>query len=192
MLNIVMNMVSALLSVYMILVIIRIFLTWFRSRGQSKAVQILISLVDPYLAVFRKISWLQVGSMDFSPMVGVILLGLFVQITSNIAQTGSFTALMLLTYLLYSLWSLCSFILDMLIIMMLVRFISTFISKKSYQIWYTIDNILNRVMAKILGIFTSKTVSFRKALIICAVLLIILRMAMRFVLNNLLAFLNTL
>lgn len=185
-------MVSALLSVYMILVIIRIFLTWFRSRGQSKAVQILISLVDPYLAVFRKISWLQVGSMDFSPMVGVILLGLFVQITSNIAQTGSFTALMLLTYLLYSLWSLCSFILDMLIIMMLVRFISTFISKKSYQIWYTIDNILNRVMAKILGIFTSKTVSFRKALIICAVLLIILRMAMRFVLNNLLAFLNTL
>ena len=192
MLSVAMNIISALLSVYMILIIIRIFLTWFRGNKQSKAVQILISIVDPYLDIFRKITWLKAGSMDFSPIVGIMILGLLVQMSSTIARTGRFTALMLVSYIVYALWSFISFILDILVIMMVVRLISTFISKKSHQIWFIVDNILNRVMSKILGIFTSKPVPFKKALIICALILFALRFGLGISLNYLMIFLNNL
>lgn len=187
-----MNIISALLSVYMILIIIRIFLTWFRGNTQSRAVQILTSVVDPYLDIFRKITWLKVGTFDFSPIVAMMVLGLFVQMTSSIAQTGRFTALMLLSYIIYALWSFLSFIMDILVIMMVVRLISTFITKRSHQIWFIIDNILNRVMAKILGIFTSKPVPFKKALIICGLLLFTVRMGLYYMIAYLMMFLNNL
>ena len=192
MLSTVMNVISALLSVYMILIIIRIFLTCFRRNTQSKAVQILTSVVDPYLNIFRRISWLKVGTFDFSPIVAMMVLGLFVQMTSSIAQTGRFTALMLLSYIIYALWSFISFIMDILVIMMVVRLISTFITKKSHQIWFIIDNILNRVMAKILGIFTSKPVPFKQALIICGLLLFAVRMGLYYGIGYLMMFLNNL
>ena len=192
MLSLVMNVISAMLSVYMILIIIRIFLTWFRGNTQSKAVQILVSIVDPYLDIFRRITWLKAGTFDFSPIVGMMVLGLFVQMTSSIAQTGRFTALMLLTYVIYAIWSFVSFIFDILVIMMVVRLISTFISKKSHQIWFIVDNILNRVMAKVLGIFTSKPVPFKKALIICGLLLFAVRMGLYYAIGYLMLFLNSL
>lgn len=192
MLSSVMNVISAILSVYMILIIIRIFLTWFRGNTQSKAVQLLVSIVDPYLDIFRRISWLRAGTFDFSPIVGMMVLGLFVQMTSTIAQTGRFTALMLLSYVIYALWSFLSFILDILVIMMVVRFISTFITKKSHQIWFIVDNILNRVMSKVLGIFTAKPVPFRNALIICGLILFALRMGLYYGIAYLMMFLNSL
>ncbi|MDA3812454.1 MAG: YggT family protein [Spirochaetaceae bacterium] len=192
MLSVVMNIISALLSTYMILIIIRIFLTWFKGNTQSKAIQILKSVVDPYLDIFKRIEWLRVGAMDFSPIVAMIILGLFVQITSSIAQTGHFTALMLISYLVYSLWSFVSFILDILVIMMVIRLISKLISNKSHQIWFIVDNILNRVMAKILGIFTNKPVSFKRALIICGLSLFAVRMGLYYAIGFLMAFLNNL
>lgn len=192
MLSTVMNVISAALSVYMILIIIRIFLTWFRGNTQSKVVQMLVSVVDPYLDIFRKITWLRAGAFDFSPIVAMMIIGLLVQMTSTIAQKGQFTALMLVSYIVYSLWSFLSFILDVLAIMMVVRFISTFITQKSHQIWFIIDNILNKVMSKVLGIFTSKPVPFKQALIICAAILFALRMALYYGIDYLMIFLNKL
>jgi len=192
MLSTVMNVISAVLSVYMILIIIRIFLTWFRGNTNSRAVQLLVSIVDPYLDIFRKITWLRAGTFDFSPIVAMMIIGLFVQMTSSIAQTGRFTALMLLTYIIYALWSFLSFILDILVIMMVVRFISTFITKRSHQIWFIIDNILNRVMSKILGVFTSKPVPFKQALLICGLLLFVIRMVLYYGIAYLMMFLNSL
>jgi len=192
MLSVVMNIISALLSTYMILIIIRIFLTWFKGNTQSKAVTLLKAIVDPYLDIFRKIEWLRVGAMDFSPIVAMIILGLFVQITSTIAQQGTFTAIDLVLYLVISLWSFVSFILDILVIMIVVRLISKLISNKSHQIWFIVDNILNKVMSKILGIFTSKPVPFKMALIICGASLFALRMGLYYGIGFLMAFLNNL
>ena len=191
MLSTVMNVISALLSVYMILIVIRIFLTWFRSSTQSRPVQMLTSVVDPYLDIFRRITWLRAGTFDFTPIVAMMVIGLFVQMTSTIAREGRFTALMLLSYIIMALWSFASFIFDILVIMMVVRLISTFISRKSHQIWFIVDNILNRVMAKILGIFTSKPVPFKTALIICAVILFVVRMGLYYAIAYLMMFLNS-
>lgn len=187
-----MNIISAMLSVYMILIIIRIFLTWFRGNINSKAVEILTQVVDPYLNIFRRITWLRAGTFDFSPIVAMMVLGLFVQMTSTIAQTGRFTAAMLLSYVVYALWSFISFILDILVIMMVVRLISLFFKRSSHQIWFIMDNILNRVMAKILGIFTTKPMPFRQALIVCGITLFAFRMALRFGVGYLMMFLNSL
>ena len=187
-----MKVISAALSVYMILIIIRIFLTWFKGNTNTKAIQILVSIVDPYLDIFRKITWLRAGSFDFSAIVGMMIIGLLVQMTSSIAQTGTFTALMFVSYIIYALWSFLSFILDILVIMMVVRLISTFITKKSHQIWFIVDNILNNVMSRILGIFTSKPLPFKQALAICGVTLFAVRMALYYGIAYLMMFLNSL
>lgn len=188
-----MNVISAILSVYMILIIIRIFLTWFHSNLQSsKAVEILKQIVDPYLNIFRRISWLQTGRMDFSPIVAMMVLGLLVQMTSTIAQTGRFTFAMLITYLVYAVWSFVSFILNILILMMVVRLVSLFFTRTSHPFWFTMDSILNKVMAKILGIFTSKPMVFRNALIVCGLILLVLRIGLQFAVAYLMMFLNSL
>jgi YggT family protein len=177
----------------MILIIIRIFLTWFHSNlHSSKAVEILTQLVDPYLNVFRSISWLKAGQFDFSPIVAMMVLGLMVQITSTIAQTGTFSFMMLVSYIIYALWSFVSFILNILIIMMIVRFISLFFSRSSNQFWFTLDSILNKVMAKILGIFTSTPIPFRKALVICGLILLVVRVGLQFGVAYLMMFLGSL
>lgn len=188
-----MNVISAIFSVYMILIIIRIFLTWFHSNlHSSKAVEILIQMVDPYLNIFRRISWLRAGQFDFSPIVAILVLGLLVQMTSTIAQTGTFSFMMLVSYIIYAVWSFVSFILNILIIMMVVRFISLFFKRSSNQFWFTMDNILNKVMAKILGIFSSKPIPFRKALIICGLILLVVRVGLQFGIAYLMMFLNSL
>ncbi|MBN2658650.1 MAG: YggT family protein [Spirochaetales bacterium] len=188
-----MNVISAILSVYMILIIIRIFLTWFHSNlHSSKAVEILTQIVDPYLNLFRRITWLQAGRMDFSPIVAMMVLGLLVQMTSTIAQTGSFSLSMLIAYLIYALWSFASFILNILILMMVVRLVSLFFVKTSHSFWFTMDSILNKVMAKILGIFTSKPMPFRKALIVCGLILLVVRVGLQFAVAYLMMFLRTL
>jgi len=187
-----MRVISALLSVYMILIIIRIFLTWFHSNlHSSKGVEMLTKVVDPYLNVFRRITWLQAGRMDFSPIVAMMVLGLLVQMTSSIAQTGRFSFAMLITYIIYALWSFASFIMNILILMIVVRFVSLFFTKSSNQFWFTMDSILNNVMAKILGIFTSRSIPFRNALIICGLILIALRIGLQFAVAYLLLFLNS-
>ncbi len=183
MLSTTMNIISSILSVYMILIIIRIFLTWFRGNIDSRPVQMLTSVVDPYLNFFRKITWLRMGIIDFSPIVGVMILGLLVQITSSIARNGKFTFMMLVTYIITSVLSIVFFILNILIVAMVVRFIASFFARKSSQFWFTLDNILNKVMSKILGIFTSKPVPFKTALIICALILLAIRVGLELLLR---------
>ncbi len=184
MLSNVMRFISAILSTYMVLIIIRIFLTWFRGNVESRPVQILTSIVDPYLNIFRRITWLRAGAIDFSPVVGIMALGILTQVTSTIALKGSISLIELVLYIISAIWGLVSYVLIILAILMIVRLISTYISKGTSQIWFVLDNILNRVMAKILGIFTSKPVKFKNALIICSIIIIVFVFGVGFGINK--------
>lgn len=72
------------LQVYLILLLVRVSLTWFPSvNWYSQPFYSLSRLTDPYLKVFRGIVPPLIG-IDISPILGFILLQCVMQIFSNI------------------------------------------------------------------------------------------------------------
>ncbi|WP_017327606.1 YggT family protein [Synechococcus sp. PCC 7336] len=66
--------IARTLSIYSILLIIRVLLTWFPNVDWSNPIfSVLRQLTDPYLNLFRSIVP-SFGGLDFSPMLAIILL----------------------------------------------------------------------------------------------------------------------
>ena len=79
---------SAVLSVYMILLMIRVMLTWFRAAQTSQLIHYLAAVTDPYLNWFRRFSVLRFGMIDFSPIIAFVILGFVINICNSIATYG--------------------------------------------------------------------------------------------------------
>ncbi|QEN07958.1 YggT family protein [Oceanispirochaeta crateris] len=181
---------SSLISVYMLLIIFRVLLTWFQGRLNGKGVEILMKVTDPYMNRFRGISWLRFGFLDFSPVVAIAVLGLVSQIFNSLAVSGTLNPMLIVVYILGSVWNFLAFFINFLIIMMIFRLVTIlFFSTWNHQILFQIDNILYKVVARILGIFTTKNVKFSMALAICAGILLALRILIGYGIALLLSYL---
>jgi YggT family protein len=72
------------LNIYLILLLIRVSLTWFPNvNWYSQPFYSLSKLCDPYLKLFRGIVPPLIG-IDLSPILGFILLQCVMQIASNV------------------------------------------------------------------------------------------------------------
>jgi YggT family protein len=75
------------LQVYLILLLVRVSLTWFPNvNWYGQPFYSLSKLTDPYLKMFRGIVPPLIG-IDISPILGFILLHCIMQIVSNIGLT---------------------------------------------------------------------------------------------------------
>ena len=75
------------LQVYLILLLVRVSLTWFPNvNWYGQPFYSLSKLTDPYLKMFRGIVPPLVG-IDISPILGFILLQCIMQVVSNIGLT---------------------------------------------------------------------------------------------------------
>ena len=80
---------STFLQIYILLLIVRILLSWFPTIDWlSPPFSILSQLTDPYLNLFRSIIP-PLGGIDFSPIIAIFLLQFLIQIFSTLQQ-GSF------------------------------------------------------------------------------------------------------
>ena len=84
------------LQIYMVLLIIRILLSWFPNVDWSRApFSVLSQLTDPYLNLFRSIVP-TLGGIDFSPILAFLLLNLVSQGVGSlaaIAMSSSYAAM---------------------------------------------------------------------------------------------------
>lgn len=77
------------LQIYLILLLIRVSLTWFPNvNWYGQPFYSLSRLTDPYLRMFRGIVPPLIG-IDISPILGFILLQCIMQIASNVGLTNS-------------------------------------------------------------------------------------------------------
>ena len=130
---------SAVISVYMLLIIFRVLLSWFQGRLNGRGIDILMKLTDPYLNKFKKIGWLHFGMMDFSPVVAIALLGMFSQIFSSLAISGRLDPMMIMVYIFNTLWSFVAFFLNIFIFMMIFRLVTLlFFPHWSHQVLFQI------------------------------------------------------
>ncbi len=168
-----MNVITAVLSVYMLLLMIRIILTWFQHPGSpvsaqagGKAAGFLARITDPYLNLFRGMHFLRAGMLDFSPVFAMVVLGMVIQLTSAIGQTGQISFGLISALLVTAVWGVFSFILEILIVFMVIRFISTFFRAGYSPLWRNLDNLLYRVIEKVLSLFTDRELQYRTAMLI--------------------------
>ena len=85
--------VSTLITVYIVLIFIRILMAWFRRIPYYRALDIVLRFVsevtDPYLRVFRRfipMVRLGPGALDLSPIVAVLVLSIVGGIVVRLIQ----------------------------------------------------------------------------------------------------------
>ncbi len=171
--RIIMRVVTAALSFYMLLIMFRILLTWFQGPSFGRPLELLKSVTDPYLNWFRRFHFLRVGSFDFSVIVGIIVLSILTSITSRLAVAATVTFGFVLALIIVRVASAVSFFLVLFLIMALVRLIGGAIRvNTSGRFWITLDHLLEPVVHKIiLSLAHGRFVSYRNALLLfCALL----------------------
>ncbi|NEO27414.1 MAG: YggT family protein [Kamptonema sp. SIO4C4] len=66
--------IQSFISIYSVLLIVRVLLTWFQTMGWAQQIMEFLSpITDPYLNIFR--SFIPaLGGIDFSPMIAILAL----------------------------------------------------------------------------------------------------------------------
>lgn len=138
---------SAVVSVYMLLIFVRVILTWFSGVNFGKPYQLLASVTDPYLHYFRRFRFLQAGALDFSPIAGLLVLVVVLNILNTLVLYGKITVGIVLAIILKAVWSAVSFLLTLFIILIVIRFIASIVRANTVHPFIrTIDYIITPIL----------------------------------------------
>jgi YggT family protein len=138
----------------MLLIFIRVMLSWFNAPSLGRPAELLTRITDPYLDWWRRFPILRTGFIDLSPIAAMAVLSM-VQTTCGIAvRYGRISLGILLTIVLQAIWSILSFVLGFFIIVLLLRLIAYLSSRNIYSaFWRIVDSISQPVLYRITRIF---------------------------------------
>lgn len=185
---------SSLISVYLILLFIRILLSWFHGPSMGKPFEILSRITDPYLNYFRGVIRLRTGNMDFSPLAAILVLVVIQNILTTITTYGKITLGIVISLVLGAVWSAISFFITFFFILILVRFFSILLSDTGASFfWKNLDIIIEPILRLVRRVVPNrKIVSYQTELVIGAVVLLLFSITGRILINLLLVFLRRL
>lgn len=183
----ILRIISAFLSLYSLLCLLRIIITWIPNYSYSKPADILAQICDPYMNLFRGIKWLRFGSFDFSPALALCILGAGSQLFSSLANGGYINLQMILTIILEIFFSILSSLIFFLIILFAVRLILIIINRDSYNtsgfMANQIDSSISSIVYRIARTFAmGRRITYKAALIISIIALLFLQFALRILL----------
>jgi YggT family protein len=162
------SILSSAVSIYIILIFIRIIITWFSRDFYSKPVDLLCRITDPYIDWWRKILNLRLGFLDLSPILGIAALSVLGSILSSISRYGRIGVGIILGILIMAVWSIISFILGFCIIVLILRLFAYLTNRDIYTpFWKIVESISQPLLYKTNRlIFGNKIGSFLKGIII--------------------------
>jgi YggT family protein len=171
-----MNILGGITSIYMILIFIRIILTWFAGANYGGTYEALRRITDPYLDWFRRFPVLRAGLFDLSPIAALAVLSLLNRIFITLGRYGRISAGIILGMILSSLWSALSFILGFFILILVLRLIAYLTNRDTYHtFWRVIDAISQPVLYRIGRIiFRDRLVNYLTSLIVSIAVLLVL------------------
>lgn len=180
----ILRIISAFLSLYSLLCLLRIIITWIPNYSYSKPADILAQICDPYMNLFRGIKWLRFGSFDFSPALALCILGAGSQLFSSLANGGYINLQMILAMILGIFFSILSSLIFFLIILFAIRLILIMINKDSYNtsgfMANQIDSSISPIVYRIARTFAmGRRITYKAALIISIIALLVLQFALR-------------
>ena len=151
-----MRALSFIVNIYMMIIFVRIILTWFTGAGSGYGgfQETLAKITDPYLNWFRRFPILRVGFLDLSPIVALGVLSLVNGIFNTLARYGTITVGIILAMILQALWAAVSFFLGFLIIVQILRLIAHLAGQGTYNpFWRIVDAISRPVLLRTNRIF---------------------------------------
>ena len=176
MIQTILSILAAALSLYTLLCFIYILMSWFPGAKFTKFGHFMTAVCEPYMGLFRKMSFLRIANIDFSPIVSLGLLSLASAILAGIQRTGRIFLGGILGTVLNSLWGIASSIMGIFTLLILIRWIVLLINKgrTSYESgWNQVDMILNKMSYKIAGTFSKQTMSYQKSLLLSWIILLV-------------------
>ncbi len=102
------SFLAALISLYSLVIWVRIILTWIRIPGQGAENPLshyLGKIVDPYLNWFKGISTLRRSHIDLTPLIALAVLSVVQSILRLFGSYGKITVGMVFALILNTLWS---------------------------------------------------------------------------------------
>ena len=185
MLRILFSILASLISIYAIICVVRIVLTWIPSATFHPATKFLSSICDPYLDVFHGIRWMRIGGLDFSPAIALCFLGAASTIFSHLAHSRTLGLGSILALIMQTAGSIVSSVIGFLILLFIVRLIIILVSGESFSsnpLSYQFDQALGPVVTGISRTFTGdRKISYKTGLIIATVTLIVLNIIVQIV-----------
>lgn len=138
---------SSALSLYMLLIFIRVLLTWFSGASYGRAADLLAQITDPYLHWFRRHTRLVFGNLDFSVVFAVLALGLANTILVQIANTGRISVGFLIAIVISSLWSVVAFFAFFFFVLGAIRLVGLLARiDHSGRLWFLLEQLINPVL----------------------------------------------
>jgi YggT family protein len=177
----IMNLLAGAAGIYMLLIFIRIILSWFGNARFGRPVEILGRVTDPYLNWWRRFP-LRAGFLDLSPILGMAALSLVQTIFSTIAYYGSISLGIILAIALTSLWSVISFFLGFCALALALRLFAYLSNRNMYSgFWRIVEAIAQPVLYRISRIiFGNRLVNYRTGMIVAIAALLVLIIGGRF------------
>lgn len=127
----VLRILNGVLIVYLMILSIRIILTWFKGSFQGKAGELLKQATDPYLEIFSRITFLKQGMFDFTPLAGILVLVVALDLVNVLLVYERITIGLLFASIISALWGGLSFILLLFLVLGVVQIVSVLFSKNS-------------------------------------------------------------
>ena len=165
--SLIIRVLSSLVSIYMLLIFIRIILTWFSGMDQGRFPEILSRITDPYLDWFHRFPALRMGYIDLSPIVALGVLSLVNRVLSTLSVYGTISIGIILALILQAAWGAVSFFLGFLILFIILRLIAHLLKLGGNSFWRIIESISQPVIYRINHfIFKSRIVNFTTGIIL--------------------------
>ncbi len=187
------DLLSGTISIYMLLIIIRIVMTWFSTQYANDPRNFIARLCDPYLNYFRKFN-LRLGNVDFSPIIAITVLVIASNILNQIGTYGKVTVGIVLGVIISSVWYAFSSLLTFFIIFVIIRLIMLLVSTNTFSPFASgLDSILAPIASKAAGYFVKNSATgYQTNLMILGVFLIVIKVAGSFLIKYVIAYLPAL
>jgi YggT family protein len=175
------NVLSGIIDVYMLLICVRIILTWFPGAEFGGIMIFLRSICDPYLDWFRRFRLFKNSPLDFSPLLALAVLSLAQGIFKAWSAWGRISLGVILAMLLAAVCSVVSWVLGFFIIILVLRLIAFWGNMNIYSpFWHFIDTISQPVMYRICrALFPARLISYLGRIIISIAALLVIMIALR-------------
>jgi len=112
---------TGVIYVYMILLVLRILLSWIRGAVYGKPWELLVRVTDPYLSLFSRIRFLRQGMFDFTPIAAILALVVALNVIQSIQRFGTITVGRFLGIVTGAVWSGLAFLLVLVLILAIFR-----------------------------------------------------------------------
>jgi YggT family protein len=112
---------TAIIYFYILLLSLRIILSWFQGSVSGRSWALLIRITDPYLSMFSRLRFLRQGMFDFTPLAAILTLVIVLRIIDSIGRFGRISLGIFLGVVTGAVWSAVAFLLVLFLILAILR-----------------------------------------------------------------------